>query len=347
MTARLQDLDKRIDVLRLHASENVYGASSAVLGAVAEELSNMHRYPDSAGVELVHAIAGFHGVAPERVSIGNGVDEVILLLVLALADGTRPALTTDATFTSYRESMRATGQPYTTCALRDYHIPVDDLAARLRDGAPFAFVCTPHNPTGGVLDEAAITTLHEAAIAGGGVLIVDEAYGEFAGAGFASSLPAAATGRNICVMKTFSKAYGLAGLRVGYVVGDPAVIAKVNRLHSAVPYHVNRLAQRAAVAALSDQRFMRESVARTVETREHFRDSVRALGLRCLPSHGNFVLVHLGQGHEHLAMSLHANGFAVRDTVDMGLPQHIRVSIGTPEQMQAFLDGLADLLTLR
>jgi histidinol-phosphate aminotransferase len=130
-------------------------------------------------------------------------------------------------------------------------------------------------------------------------------------------------------------------------VGDPAVIAKVTRLHTAVPYHVNRLAQRAAVAALSDQRFMRESVARTVETREHFRDSVRALGLRCLPSHGNFVLVHLGQDHEHLAMSLHANGFAVRDTVDMGLPHHIRVSIGTPEQMQAFLDGLADLLTLR
>ena len=346
MTA-LQGLDKYTDVLRLHASENVYGTSSAVLGAVAEELSRMHRYPDSAGTELVHAIAGFHGVGPERVSIGNGVDEVILLLVLALADATRPALTTDATFPSYRESMRATGQPFTTCALRDYRVPVDDLAARLRAGAPFAFVCTPHNPTGGVLDEAAITTLHQAALTGGGVLIVDEAYGEYAAPGFASSLPAAATGRNICVMKTFSKAYGLAGLRVGYVVGDPAVIAKVNRLHPAVPYHVNRLAQRAAVAALADQRFMREAVARTVETREHFRDRLRALGLRCLPSQGNFVLVHLGPDHERSAMLLRANGFAVRDTADMGLPDHIRVSIGTPDQMQAFLDELADLPTLR
>ncbi len=347
MTARVQDLEKYSEVLRLHASENVYGASSAVLCAVAEELTGIHRYPDSAGTELVGAIAGFHGVDPERVSIGNGVDEVILLLVLALADGTRPALTTDATFTSYRESMRAAGQPYTTCALRDYRIPVDELAARLRGGAPFAFVCTPHNPTGGVLDEAAIATLHQAAIAGGGVLIVDEAYGEYADAGFASSLPAAATGRNICVMKTFSKAYGLAGLRVGYVVGDPAVIAKVNRLHTAVPYHVNRLAQRAAVAALADQRFMRESVARTVETREHFRDRLLTLGLRCLPSQGNFVLVHLGQDHARLVMLLRANGFAVRDTADMGLPHHIRVSIGTPDQMQAFLDELADLLTLR
>jgi histidinol-phosphate aminotransferase len=347
MTARLQGLEKFTDVLRLHASENVYGASSAVLGAVAEELSHIHRYPDSAGVELVNAIAAFHGVSPDRVSIGNGVDEVILLLVLALADGTGQALTTDATFPSYRESMRAAGQPYTARPLRDYRIPVDDIAARLRAGAPFAFVCTPHNPTGGVLDEAELTALHEAAIAGGGVLVVDEAYGEYADAGFASALPAAATGRNICVMKTFSKAYGLAGLRVGYVVGDPAVIAKVDRLHSAVPYHVNRLAQRAAVAALADQRFVRESVARTVATRERFRDRLLALGLRCPPSQGNFVLVHLGQDHEQLVMLLHANGFAVRDTTDMGLPHHIRVSIGTPDQMDAFLDGLADLLTLR
>jgi histidinol-phosphate aminotransferase len=346
MTARLQDPDKCTDVLRLHASENVYGASSSVLCAVAEELSHLHRYPDSAGTELVHAIAGFHGVAPERVSIGNGVDEIILLLVLALADGTRPALTTDATFTSYRESMRATGQPYTAFALHDYRIPVDDIAARLRDGAPFAFVCTPHNPTGGVLDAAAIATLHEAAVAGGGVLIVDEAYGEYAAADFVSSLPAAATGSNICVMKTFSKAYGLAGLRVGYVVGDPAVIAKVNGLHTALPYHVNRLAQRAAVAALADQRFMRKSVSRTVETREHFRDRVQSLGLRCPPSHGNFVLVHVGPDRANLTMRLSDNGFAVRDTADMGLPHHIRVSIGTPDQMQAFLDGLADLLAL-
>ncbi len=345
MTARLQSLDECTDVLRLHASENVYGASSAVLGAVAEELSRIHRYPDSAGTELVDAIAEFHGVGRERVSIGNGVDEIILLLVLALADGTRPALTTDATFPSYRESMRAAGQPYTACALRDYRVPVDDIAARLRAGAPFAFVCTPHNPTGAVLDEAAITTLHEAALLGGGVLIVDEAYGEYAAEGFASALPAAATGRHLCVMKTFSKAYGLAGLRVGYVVGDPEVIARVNRLHAAVPYHVNRLAQCAAIAALADQRFMRESVARTVATREHFRDRLRALGLRCLPSQGNFVLVRLDQDHAELAMLLRANGFAVRDTADMGLPHHIRVSISTPDQMQAFLDGLADLLT--
>src|ERR1044071_3863372 len=104
MTA-LQGLDKYTDVLRLHASENVYGASSVVLDAVAEELNRIHRYPDGAGTELVHAIAGFHGVGPERVSSGNGVDEIILLLVLALADDSRHALTTDATFPSYRESM--------------------------------------------------------------------------------------------------------------------------------------------------------------------------------------------------------------------------------------------------
>ncbi|GIH10957.1 hypothetical protein Rhe02_90240 [Rhizocola hellebori] len=280
-------------------------------------------------------------------SIGNGVDEVILFLVLALADDSRPAAVTDATFTSYRESMLAARQPFTTIGLRDYHVPVDEIAAKLRAGAPFAFVCNPHNPTGGVLKEAELAELHRAACDGGGTLIVDEAYGEYADEDFASSIALAATAGNICVLKTFSKAYGLAGLRVGYSIGDPGVTAKVNRLHGAIPYHVNRLAQRAAVAALVDQRFMRQAVSRTVATREQFRLGLSRLGLRCLPSQGNFVLVHLGGQSSIIALMLRERGFAVRDTTDMGLPHHIRVSIGTPGQMDALLDGLTSLLALQ
>jgi histidinol-phosphate aminotransferase len=305
----------------------------------------MHRYPDSASSELVTAIADFYAVAPERVTVANGVDEVILLFVLALADSARPAVVTGATFASYRESMGVARQPFTTVGLRDYRVPVDEIAGELRAGAPFAFVCTPHNPTGAVLDESELATLERAAATGGGVLVVDEAYREYAGPEVASALSSAATGRHVCVLRTFSKAYGLAGLRVGYAIGDPDVIARVNRLHSAMPYHVNRLAQRAAVAALADQRFMRESVSRTVETRELFRLGLRELGLPCPPSHGNFVLVPLGAGSTAVALALRERGFAVRDTADMGLPHHIRVSIGTPSQMSAVLDALAGLLT--
>jgi histidinol-phosphate aminotransferase len=330
--------------LRLHAGENAYGASPAARRAILEELDRMHRYPDSASTELVEAVAGFHDVPAERVSVANGMDEVILLLVLALADERRAAVVTDATFASYRESLGAARQPFTRIGLRDYRVPVADIAAQLRAGAPFAFVCTPHNPTGTVLDAAELATLAAAAADGGGVLLVDEAYAEYAGAEFASAMPYAATGGHVCVLRTFSKAYGLAGLRVGYVVGDPTVIARVGRLHSAVPYHVNRLAQRAAVAALADQRFMRESVRRTVETRELFRLGLLDLGLPCPPSHGNFVLVPLGGDSAAATLALRERGFAVRDTVDMGLPGHIRVSIGTPEQMSAVLDAFAALL---
>jgi histidinol-phosphate aminotransferase len=148
------------------------------------------------------------------------------------------------------------------------------------------------------------------------------------------------------VLRTFSKAYGLAGLRVGYLVGDPDVVARVGRLHAAVPYHVNRMAQRAAVAALADQRFVRDSVSRTVATREWFRRALRGLGLRALPSAGNFVLVALGPVASAVAAELRDRGFAVRDTADMGLAGHLRVSIGTPDQMRSLLDELTVLPAL-
>lgn len=332
---------------RLHTSENAYGASPAATRAIAAELHDINRYPDNSNTELIAAIANFHGVSAERIIAGNGVDEVILLLVLALADDTRPAVVTGATFTSYRESMCAARQPFTTSELCDYGTPVPELAAKLRAGAPFAFVCTPHNPTGAVLDAAALAELRAAAVDGGGVLIVDEAYGEYAGKEFVSSLGVAGRGGNVCVLKTFSKVYGLAGLRIGYVVGDPEVIARANGIQRALPYHVNRMAQRAAVAALSDQGFVRQTVRRVARTREQFRLGLAELGLHSLPSHGNFVLLPLDTDSGPVTAALWERGFAVRDTTDMGLPHHIRVSIGTPDQMTALLAELASLLALR
>jgi histidinol-phosphate aminotransferase len=195
-----------------------------------------------------------------------------------------------------------------------------------------------------VLVESELATLQQAAADGGGVLIVDEAYGEYAGPAFVSAVPAAATGSNVCVLKTLSKAYGLAGMRVGYTVGDPDVIARTDRLLAAIPYHVNRLAQCTAVAALADQRFMRETVEMTVKTRERFRRGLLRLGLSCSESHTNFVLLELGADSSAIAAALRERNIQVRDTAGMGLPGHIRVSIGTDDEMDTALNALTDLL---
>ncbi|MEU6788764.1 histidinol-phosphate transaminase [Nonomuraea angiospora] len=330
--------------LRLHSGENPYGPSPAVLRALDAELGRLHRYPDGSCEALKAAIALHHGVPADRVLVGNGVDEVILLLVLALADREREAVVTDGTFRSYAESLLAARQPFTACAMEGYRQPVKELARRLRAGAVLGFVCQPHNPTGGVLVQRELRELREATAEGGGVLVVDEAYAEYAGDDFCSALPMAATGSGVCVLRTFSKAYALAGLRVGYAVGDDAVISAASRARGALPYNVNRFAQSAAMAALADQEHMRRAARAVVETREWFRARLCALGLTCPPSRGNFVLIDAAGREQAVAAALNVMGCRVRDTGDMGLPGHVRISIGTPAEMEAVLDRLTGVL---
>ncbi|WP_161952672.1 histidinol-phosphate transaminase [Actinoplanes sp. TFC3] len=332
-------------MLRLHAGENPYGASPRALAVLAAQVTRVHRYPDRPDADLLAALAHHHRVAPERIALGNGIDEVILLLALALADEGQPTVVTAGTFLSYTESLRAARRPFVPCPLEGYRQPVDEVAKHLRDGAPLAFVCNPHNPTGGVLDAPELTVLQDAAAEGGGLLVVDEAYAEYAGPDFTSAASRAAEGSGVAVLRTFSKAYGLAGLRIGYLIADPAVTAAVECARGALPYSVNRLAQHAALAALADQRHMRETAAAVVETREQFRSELHAIGLESPPSRGNFVLVRLGPRAPRTTARLAALGCLVRDTADMGLPGHLRISIGTPAQMRRALAALARAVT--
>lgn len=330
--------------VRLHTGENPYGASPRVYTALTQELGQIHQYPDGPAADLVAAIAQHHGAPAAQVSVGNGVDELILLTVLAIADPQRPCVITESTFQSYYESLRATRAKLLACPLDGYRVPVADIAERLARGAAGAFVCNPHNPTGSVLSRADLELLAEAAARGGGLLIVDEAYAEYAGIDFASALPLAVATGHVLVLRTFSKAFGLAGLRVGYALGPAAVIGRVAALHRAMPYHVNRLAQAAAVAALADLHFVRRTARAIRETRDWFRHELLALGLRCPPSNANFVLVEFGHHTPQVVARLGTRGIVVRDTGDMGVPGHVRISIGTRTQMREVRRHIAELL---
>lgn len=331
-------------VVRLHASESPYGASPAALAAVADELERMHLYPDPGADELVRAIAVHYGVSRARVSVANGLDEMILFLVLALGGPDRPGVTTEATFQSYGHSLTLTGTPSLRCPLDGYRISADRLSRRLRAGSAFALVCNPHNPCGTTLGREELHELHEAAIAGGGVLIVDEAYAEYAGDDFYSMLPLAGTEPRICVLRTFSKAYGLAGLRIGYAIGDEEVIRRVNEGFAAAPFHVNRLAQHAAIAALADQSHLDWTRREVIATRERFRADLEALGVVCPRSQTNFLLARVGPRGSAIARQLAAAGFEVRDAAELGFPGHLRISVGAPAEMDALRDALAGLL---
>ncbi|MEV0680231.1 histidinol-phosphate transaminase [Actinosynnema sp. NPDC050436] len=327
---------------RLHLNENPLGASPDAVAAAELELRNINRYPDPAHTDLVGAIARHHLVGEDRVAVGNGTDEIILMLALARRADPRPAAVTGLTFRSYPKSLRAVGVPYLELPPRGYRVDTDLLVDGIARGLGLVFVCNPHNPTGSVLSAREVQALCAAARRHDALVVFDEAYAEYVPAEeFASAMRQAATGRAVCVMRTFSKAYGLGALRVGYLVGDPDVVARVNALQGAFPFHVNRFAQAAAVSALADRDFLDITRRRNQAARALLCHGLDDLDVDHVPSSTNFVLVRLPGIASRVAEALRrSTGTLVRDTADMGLIDHLRVSVGTPEQMSAFLHDL-------
>jgi histidinol-phosphate aminotransferase len=318
--------------LLLHRSENPWGASPKAVEAARAELLRVHRYPDPRHTALIDALAAHHGVTTDRVAVGNGVDELIMLLVLALRDTGR-AVVNEATYQGYPKCLDAVGQWVTHVPLDRYRVCSASLREEMHNEPALVFVCNPHNPTGSVLDADAVKSLCETAYATGSYLVFDEAYAEFADDSFTSALPWAREGGPVSVLRTFSKAYGLASLRVGALIGGPDVVSRIETVQDAMPYHVNRLAQAAACAALADQAFLEQTRVYTQTARTMLCCALDRLGIRYLPSQTNFVTVHLGGSAPEVTRQLLADHIHVRDAADMGMPGWIRISLGTPSDV--------------
>jgi histidinol-phosphate aminotransferase len=328
-------------LVRLHCNENPYGTSPAARYAARGTTGWLHHYPEPDATALREAIAAAYACGPDRVTVANGSDELVLALATALRAGTRAAAVTAHTFPGYVKSLRAVRQRFTATPLAGWRVDVDTLLARIRSGAHLVFVCHPHNPTGRVLDAGAVARLCDAADAHDTVMVFDEAYAEFADPPFASALPAAIGGRRVLVLRTMSKAYGLAGLRLGYAIGDPSVLDRVRRVLEALPFRVNRVAQRAAMAALADHAFIADSRRRVAATRDEFCRQLDHLGVARQPTQVNFVLVDRRWRDGDLLAPV--SSFArVRRCDDMDLPHHLRISIGTDHDMKGLISVISD-----
>ncbi|MFJ2443999.1 pyridoxal phosphate-dependent aminotransferase [Streptomyces sp. NPDC087658] len=330
--------------LLLHRSENPWGASPRAVEAAHAELLRVNRYPDPQHTALIDALSAHYRVTTDRIAVGNGVDEVILMLALALR-ATGRAVVNEATYQGYPKSLEAAG-------LRVVHIPLDHhrvnpaaLMAEMDKGAALVFVCNPHNPTGSLLDGGAVRSLSEAARATGSHVVFDEAYAEFADASFTSALPWAREGGCVSVLRTFSKAYGLASLRVGALIGDPDVVSRIGTVQDAMPFHVNRLAQAAACAALEDQAFLEQTRVYTATARTALCRGLDRLGITYLPSQTNFVTAHLPETAPEVTRRLLTDHVHVRDATDMGMPGWIRISVGTPTDVLTLIRRLEAVLT--
>ncbi|WP_037677753.1 histidinol-phosphate transaminase [Streptomyces griseus] len=329
-------------LVRLHLSESPFGASPEAVAAATGALERVNRYPAPQRETLVKALAEYWGVSEDQVAVANGSDELVLATALTLGELSRPGLVTAGTFPGYREVLERIGRGAVALPLRDAAIDVKDFAERLPE-CGIGYVCNPHNPSGTALSRDALFALISAAHDGDVPLVLDEAYQEFSDPGLPQTRDFLERGAPVLALRTFSKAYGLAALRIGYAIGRADLIAEVRRTLNVLPFSVNRVAQAAASAALADQGFLNEIREGTAERRQWFTAELERRGYRYLSSVTNFVAVQVDASAEAQDVLAKDYGILVRDTSMFGFPGHLRVSLGTEDELRKFLDALDQL----
>ena len=325
------------ELVKLSANENPLGTSAGALAA-RSAAAGPARYPDPESAELRAALGALHGIDPARIVCGTGSDELLNLAAQAFAGPGDEVIYVRYGFAVYDIAARRCGADVVVAPDADFGTDVDALLGCVTERTRVVFLANPNNPTGSFLPRAELARLH-AGLPGHVLLVLDQAYAEYVDAADDDGgLALAAEHANVLVTRTFSKIYGLAGERIGWGTGAPGLIDALGRIRG--PFNVTASAQAAAQAALADQGFVRASREHNRAERARFAEAIGALGnhgLRALPSEANFVLV-LFEGRltaEAALQALAQAGYAVRHLPSQGLPQGLRVTIGTAEQMDA------------
>lgn len=335
--------------VRLSSNESPFGPSPAAVAAARDAAANVHRYPDDQSTDLRAAVADHEGVPFERVAAGTG--STALLMDLAVhacrprdGRGARAVLAYDKSFVVYRLGARVVGAPYVEAPLSGGYRRDPQALLDLVDGdTGLVAVDNPANPTGQHLSGPDLQAL-VVGIPDHVTVVVDEAYHHFAAGrdGYATVFELDLSHPRLVVTRTFSKAYALAGLRVGYAVGPADLIAAIDAQRSR--FNINAVAQAAAVAALADQDHLAGTVEGTATGYRRMVDGLREIGAAVVEGLGNFVLIELGRPAGDVVEAFAAHGVGVRPVAPYGLAEHIRVTVGTPVEVDAFLAAAADVL---
>src|SRR5918992_331968 len=333
------------DAIKLASNENPLAPSDRVQKAILAALGSLNRYPDGSGYYLRQALATKHGVASDQLVLGNGSNELIELLVRTFLKPGDEAVVPHPSFVVYPMIVQAAGAIRVMVMLKDYRLDLEAMARAITPMTKLVFVANPNNPTATIVtaDEVAhfMARLPERTI-----VMFDEAYFEFAqGPDFPDALGYVREGRKVIVLRTFSKANSLAGLRVGYAVGDADAIALMNRIRQ--PFNVNSLAQVAALVALDDDNHVVECVRMNEAGRAYLYDEFRSLGVKYVPSRANFILVDVGRSAADIYQKLLHEGVIVRPLTPFGMETALRITVGTPDENRRLVKGLRTVLGVK
>jgi histidinol-phosphate aminotransferase len=335
------------DAVKLASNENPLGASPLALEAMRASLAQVALYPDGAGFALRNRLAARHGVASEQITLGNGSNDVLDLVARAFAGIGREVVFSQYAFAVYpivtqAVSARARETPALAYESGGFGHDLQAMMAAVNETTAVVFVANPNNPTGTWLDRAALEAFLEG-VPQHVIVVVDEAYFEYVEEpAYPDTVPWIQRFPNLVVTRTFSKIFGLAGLRAGYAVSHPEVADLLNRVRQ--PFNVNTLAQVAAVAALDDHDHVRRARQINREGMRYIIEGMEKLGLAFILSAGNFVCTDMGRPALPVYEALLRQGVIVRPLAGYEMPDHLRVTVGTPDENERFLEALKKVL---
>ena len=331
-------------VIKLASNENSLGPSEKVLQALASGGFDLCRYPDGSGTSLKHALADYHGVGTDQITLGNGSNDVLELVARSIVTSAHEVIYSENAFIVYHLATHTIGATPVVIPTRDHK---HDLAAMLdavTERTRLIFIDNPGNPTGGWIDRGQLHSFL-ASVPEDVVVVVDEAYYEYAAslcADYPNSIGFLPDFPNLVTTRTFSKAYGLAGLRVGYAISHPGLADLMNRVRQ--PFNVNSLALLAAEVALEDQAHLQRCVAMNDQGMQTLTSAFAGLGLEWFESIANFISFDLERPAEPVYKAIMREGVVVRPVAEYGLPNHLRVTIGQEHENAAFLAALNKVL---
>ena len=325
------------NIVKLASNENPRGIGPRTRAAIDAALADVARYPDGNGYELKLALSRRYGVEMSSIVLGNGSNDVLELVALAFLAAGRSAVFSRHCFTVYPLATQARGARSIVVPAKDFGHDLDAMAAAIADDSYVLWIANPNNPTGTYIFpeqlEAFLKRVPERVI-----VVLDEAYNEYLPADVKTdTVKWLKRHPNLVITRTFSKAYGLAGLRAGYALAHPSIADVMNRVRQ--PFNVNSIALAAAAGALDDMEFVAKSFAENLQGLRQLEEGLKALGVEYIPSFGNFVCARVGKAGE-IYKRLLRRGVIVRPVAGYELPEHLRITVGTAAENERFLVAL-------
>jgi histidinol-phosphate aminotransferase len=328
-------------IIKLASNENPLGPSPKAIEAITRAASELTRYPDGSGYDLKAALAARNCVSAEQIVLGNGSNDILELVAHAFLHPGTSAVFAQHSFAVYTLATQAFGAAGIEVPARDYGHDLAAMRAAIRPDTSVVWLANPNNPTGTWLPAAEIKAF-VGSVPSNVLVVLDEAYNEYLPAEQRVDTAAwLAEFPHLILSRTFSKAYGLAAIRIGYGLMHADAAAMLNRVRQ--PFNVNSLAQAAAIAALEDTDYVSQSYALNRQGMQQLEAGFRRLALKFIPSHGNFICVRVGDAAK-ANLALLRRGVIVRPVANYGMPEFLRVTIGTAKENERFLDALAAVL---